>query len=389
MPSGNEHTSKRNSPGADVRAKSRHSASRATSRSAGRSVIAAETSKSTTKSTGRNSKAQRLPELVAKQVRNGQVNGANAHEARAARSSGRDKPQNATSEVSGAATSLSHKAHVGGGSALKSGGTKTGGAKAGGTEAGRQTVDTPPLRSQSARSMSNGASSKAPPSGLPAKTKAYAAIPARSRAGGLTVKGKPVEMNSGKTNGNKATPAAVSRLKPNAAPVERAMAEADAPEVDESPPRRIAVHRPSAGRSSGANIVLPAGYQPLDSEPFMNERQRAYFRNKLTAWKDEIVRQNRETLQGLHEDSAQHADIADRATFETDRALELRARDRQRKLISKIDSALARIEDGSYGYCEETGEPIGLKRLDARPIATLSIEAQERHERRERVFREE
>jgi len=141
---------------------------------------------------------------------------------------------------------------------------------------------------------------------------------------------------------------------------------------------------------AGASVAgLPNGYRPTDGEPFMNERQRLYFRNKLIAWKEEIVRQNRETLQGLHEDSAQHADVADRATFETDRALELRARDRQRKLISKIDAALARIEDGSYGYCEETGEPISLKRLDARPIATLSIEAQERHERRERVFRDE
>jgi DnaK suppressor protein len=137
------------------------------------------------------------------------------------------------------------------------------------------------------------------------------------------------------------------------------------------------------------NIVLPEGYQPSESEPFMNERHRLYFRNKLIGWKEEIIRQNRETLQVLHEDSAQHADLADRATSETDRALELRARDRQRKLIAKIDAALARIEEGTYGYCEETGEPIGLKRLDARPIATLSLEAQERHERREKVFRED
>ncbi len=135
--------------------------------------------------------------------------------------------------------------------------------------------------------------------------------------------------------------------------------------------------------------VLPEGYRPSDSEPFMNERQKLYFRNKLLAWKEEIIRQNRETLTVLHEDNAQHADLADRATSETDRALELRARDRQRKLISKIDAALARIEDGSYGYCEDTGEPIGVKRLEARPIATLSLEAQERHERREKVFRED
>jgi DnaK suppressor protein len=143
----------------------------------------------------------------------------------------------------------------------------------------------------------------------------------------------------------------------------------------------------TAGRPTA--IVLPEGYQPAENEPFMNERHRLYFRNKLVAWKEEIIRQNRETLHVLHEDSAQHADLADRATSETDRALELRARDRQRKLIAKIDAALARIEDGTYGYCEETGEPIGLKRLDARPIATLSLEAQERHERREKVFRED
>jgi DnaK suppressor protein len=145
-----------------------------------------------------------------------------------------------------------------------------------------------------------------------------------------------------------------------------------------------------AKRGSAAQIiVLPEGYRPTEGEPFMNERHKIYFRNKLIDWKEEIVRQNRETLHLLHEDSAQHADFADRATSETDRALELRARDRQRKLIAKIDAALARLEDGSYGYCEETGEPIGLRRLEARPIATLSLEAQERHERREKVFRED
>ncbi|MEM8975125.1 MAG: RNA polymerase-binding protein DksA [Pseudomonadota bacterium] len=121
----------------------------------------------------------------------------------------------------------------------------------------------------------------------------------------------------------------------------------------------------------------------------MNAVQREYFRVKLVNWKDDIIRQTRETIAGLTTDSSQHADLADRATSETDRALELRARDRQRKLVAKINSALARIEDGSYGYCEETGEPISLRRLDARPIATLSIEAQERHERRERVYRDD
>jgi len=130
-------------------------------------------------------------------------------------------------------------------------------------------------------------------------------------------------------------------------------------------------------------------YQPSDKEPFMNERQREYFRDKLLAWREDILRVAKETLQHLQDESQNHPDIADRASSETDRAIELRARDRQRKLISKIDSALGRIEDGTYGFCEETGEPISIKRLEARPIATLSVEAQERHERRERVYREE
>jgi DnaK suppressor protein len=130
-------------------------------------------------------------------------------------------------------------------------------------------------------------------------------------------------------------------------------------------------------------------YRPTDKEPFMNERQRDYFRQKLLAWKDDILREAKETLQHLQDENQNHPDFADRASSETDRAIELRARDRQRKLIAKIDDALSRIDDGTYGYCEETGEPISIKRLEARPIATLSIEAQERHERRERVYRDE
>ncbi|MEJ0013313.1 MAG: RNA polymerase-binding protein DksA [Bauldia sp.] len=130
-------------------------------------------------------------------------------------------------------------------------------------------------------------------------------------------------------------------------------------------------------------------YRPTEKEPFMSDRQREYFRVKLLTWKEDILREAKETLQHLQDESTNHSDFADRASSETDRAIELRARDRQRKLISKIDAALQRIDDGTYGYCEETGEPISLKRLDARPIATLSIEAQERHERRERVYRDE
>ncbi|MCE2932556.1 MAG: RNA polymerase-binding protein DksA [Rhabdaerophilum sp.] len=121
----------------------------------------------------------------------------------------------------------------------------------------------------------------------------------------------------------------------------------------------------------------------------MNDRQREYFRRKLIAWKDEIIRDAELTLTAMQSDTDAHPDLVDRASSEGDRAIELRARDRQRKLIAKIDAALARIEDGSYGYCEETGEPITLARLDARPIATLSIEAQERHERRERIYRDD
>jgi len=130
-------------------------------------------------------------------------------------------------------------------------------------------------------------------------------------------------------------------------------------------------------------------YRPSDKEPFMNERQREYFRERLLAWKEDILREAKETLQHLQDENQNHPDLADRASSETDRAIELRARDRQRKLIAKIDAALGRIDEGTYGYCEETGEPISLRRLEARPIATLSVEAQERHERRERVYRDE
>jgi DnaK suppressor protein len=134
---------------------------------------------------------------------------------------------------------------------------------------------------------------------------------------------------------------------------------------------------------------LEGTYRPTDKEPFMSERQREYFRQKLLDWREDILKEAKETLQHLQDESQNHPDLADRASSETDRAIELRARDRQRKLIAKIDAALQRIEDGTYGYCEETGEPITLKRLEARPIATLSIEAQERHERRERVYRDD
>ena len=136
-------------------------------------------------------------------------------------------------------------------------------------------------------------------------------------------------------------------------------------------------------------VFLPDDYRPAEDEPFMNERQLEYFRRKLLAWKDDLMADTRDTVAGLQDSTRNIPDIADRASEETDRALELRTRDRQRKLVGKIDAALRRIDEGEYGYCEATGEPISLKRLDARPIATMSLEAQEKHERREKVHRDD
>ncbi len=147
------------------------------------------------------------------------------------------------------------------------------------------------------------------------------------------------------------------------------------------------------GVDEGADMkpetFLPDDYRPAEDEPFMNERQTEYFRRKLLAWKAELLSDSRDTIEALQEGTRNIPDVTDRASEETDRALELRTRDRQRKLVSKIDQALRRIDEGEYGYCEVTGEPISLKRLDARPIATMSLEAQERHERREKVHRDD
>jgi len=138
-----------------------------------------------------------------------------------------------------------------------------------------------------------------------------------------------------------------------------------------------------------ADVKLPEDYAPSDDEPFMNERQKEYFRRKLNDWKEEIADESKATIAALQEENNNHPDLTDRASSESERSLELRTRDRQRKLVSKIDAALRRIEEGTYGYCEVTGEPIGLKRLDARPVATLSIEAQEAHERNEKIYRDD
>jgi len=222
-----------------------------------------------------------------------------------------------------------------------------------------------------ARLMPPAKSAKAP---VKPAAKAAAKAPASAKGEAKTVKGAaPKGAAVVKTGGKTASAPARTMAAAREEPAKKTQGES----------------KKMAARAKVSEIVLPAGYRPAENEPFMNEMHRAYFRKRLLEWKDEILRQTRETLAILHEDSTQHADLADRATSETDRATELRTRDRQRKLIAKIDAALSRIEDGSYGYCEETGEPIGLKRLDARPIATLSVEAQERHERRERVYREE
>jgi DnaK suppressor protein len=147
------------------------------------------------------------------------------------------------------------------------------------------------------------------------------------------------------------------------------------------------------GETEGAEMkqemFLPEDYRPAEDEPFMNDRQLEYFRRKLLNWKQDLLAESRDTIEGLQDNTRNIPDVADRASEETDRALELRTRDRQRKLVSKIDAAIRRIEEGEYGYCEVTGEPISLKRLDARPNATMSLEAQERHERREKVHRDD
>jgi len=137
-----------------------------------------------------------------------------------------------------------------------------------------------------------------------------------------------------------------------------------------------------------SEVILDADYRPAEDEPFMNARQVEYFRHKLLIWKADLLEDTKETIEDMQEGTRNIPDVADRASEETDRALELRTRDRQRKLVTKIDQALRRIESGEYGYCSETGNPISLKRLDARPIATMSLEAQERHERREKVHRD-
>jgi DnaK suppressor protein len=143
------------------------------------------------------------------------------------------------------------------------------------------------------------------------------------------------------------------------------------------------------GTKMKAETFLPEDYRPAETEPFMNDMHVEYFRRKLLNWRGELLEGSRDTVAGMKDQTRSIPDVADRASEETDRSLELRTRDRQRKLVSKIDGALRRIDEGEFGYCSKTGEPISLKRLDARPIATMSLEAQERHERREKVHRDD
>lgn len=198
-------------------------------------------------------------------------------------------------------------------------------------------------------------------------------------------------MSATKTGSSRTAPskpaskkAAVQKAAPTKAAASKTPA-VKAASVKAPVPKKVSQAAPAAARSSSSK----APYRPTESEPYMSKRQLAYFREKLTAWKEEILLGNRETINGMQENVAPIPDLVDRAASEADRALELRTRDRQRKLINKIDAALRRIEIGEYGYCEETGEPIGVKRLEARPTATLCLEAQERHERKERTVRDD
>jgi DnaK suppressor protein len=208
----------------------------------------------------------------------------------------------------------------------------------------------------------------------PAAKKPVAKKPAAKPAAKLVKKAAPAVKSSKKPE-VKSSPA-----KKPASPATKKPATKAAPVAAKPAPKVRAVYKPAK---------LPQGYKPTASEPYMNPNQQEYFRQKLLAWRKSLMDESRETLDHLHEENWHQADIADRASLETEAGVELRTRNRYLKLISKIDSAIRRIEDGEYGYCEETGEPIGLKRLEARPVATLSIEAQERHEKIEKQYTDE
>ncbi|MSP68407.1 MAG: RNA polymerase-binding protein DksA [Alphaproteobacteria bacterium] len=268
------------------------------------------------------------------------------------------------------------------------GGAKSGAvAKAKGARSGASKA---PVRKPQPKAKSAKRPIPAPRRAKPTVRKAAAASRQARKAGsgkGLTKKGV-LPRRPGGANGAAANPArgAVQRRGASASGTrERRKSRATLPLRPKVSRRATQSKQPVAP----AEIRLPPNYRPSESEPFMNPRQREYFRRRLVEWRREVLRDSEVTLQHLKEEPLQEADLTDRATLESDRSIELRTRDRQRKLLAKIDSALRRIEDGSYGFCEETGEPITLRRLEARSIATLSIEAQERHERRERTHRDD
>jgi DnaK suppressor protein len=194
-----------------------------------------------------------------------------------------------------------------------------------------------------------------------------------------------VKASANKSVAKPAVKASATKAKPGAKPAAKPPVKMAAKSA--SPVKAPA--KPAAPKRDYKPAKLPAGYKPTLSEPYMNPMQMEYFRQKLLTWRKELMDESRETLDHLHEENWHQADIADRASLETEAGVELRTRNRYLKLISKIDAAIARIETGDYGYCEETGEPIGLKRLEARPVATLSIEAQERHEKEEKQYTDE
>ena len=244
-----------------------------------------------------------------------------------------------------------------------------------GDENQKKTKNADRARTKAAKSAkTNGAQRSSKTAG---KTKTSAAsVPAKAVKSAAKKPAKAASSKAAGTSGAKASakPSAKARTTKKAVKPTSARAKTRVRKSDADAPKPI---------------KLPKGYRPTEKETFMSPRQREYFRLRLLAWQEEILEESRETILHLQEHSPQQPDLADRASIETDRLIELRTRDRERKLMSKIDEALQRIEDGSYGYCEETGEPISLQRLEARPVATLSIDAQERHERMEKTYRDD
>ena len=261
----------------------------------------------------------------------------------------------------------------------------------------------PAAKKPAARANTKKPAKTAAPKARTAKPATKSASKARAKAAKPSRAKKPVTSGqktaAAKTAKTARSAKTVKTAKAPASPATpRQISPADASKV-KSPNGVQSQHEPTATqavdtapiikRKPTGKVRLPKGYKPTDSEEFMSRRQQEYFRLKLLAWREGILSESRETIIHLQQHSPQEPDLADRASIETDRLIELRTRDRERKLLSKIDDALERIEDGSYGFCEETGEPISLKRLEARPIATLSIDAQERHERMEKIYRDD